>query len=73
MHNVPIDEVDHLARPVIALARNYPSGYLLPMHSHRRAQLLYGATGVMHVTTRQGNWLVPPQRRYGCRRACRIR
>ncbi|MBS0974277.1 AraC family transcriptional regulator [Serratia rubidaea] len=62
MHNVPIDDVDHLARPVIALARHYPPGYLLAMHSHRRAQLLYGATGVMHVTTQQGNWLVPPQR-----------
>lgn len=32
------------------------------MHRHRRAQLLYGATGVMQVSTAEGNWVVPPQR-----------
>ncbi|MCS3406923.1 helix-turn-helix domain-containing protein [Serratia sp. AKBS12] len=62
MRNIAIDEVDHLPRPVVAIGRDYPPGYLLPMHSHRRAQLLYGATGIMHVHTRSGNWIVPPQR-----------
>ncbi|CAI1031459.1 AraC family transcriptional regulator [Serratia quinivorans] len=62
MRNLRIDDLDQVPRPVIAIGNDYPAGYLLPMHSHRRAQLLYGATGVMHVFTRQGNWLVPPQR-----------
>ncbi|OJT45502.1 AraC family transcriptional regulator [Serratia plymuthica] len=62
MRNVRIDDIDHVPRSVIAIGTDYPSGHLLPMHSHRRAQLLYGATGVMHVFTHQGNWIVPPQR-----------
>jgi len=62
MRNVRIDDIDHVTRSVIAIGTDYPPGHLLPMHSHRRAQLLYGATGVMHVFTQQGNWLVPPQR-----------
>jgi len=61
MRNVRIDDIDHVTRTVIAIGTDYPPGHLLPMHSHRRAQLLYGATGVMHVFTQQGNWVVPPQ------------
>lgn len=61
MRNRHIDDLDSVQRPVIAIGTDYPRGYLLPMHQHRRAQLLYGATGVMQVFTRQGNWIVPPQ------------
>ncbi len=49
-------------RPVSALADDYPSGYLDPRHSHRRAQLVYATTGVMTVTTDQASFVVPPQR-----------
>ncbi|MCB2101803.1 MAG: helix-turn-helix transcriptional regulator, partial [Rhodobacterales bacterium] len=31
-------------------------------HHHRRAQLIYASQGVMRVRTRQGLWVVPPQR-----------
>ncbi|SEJ88355.1 AraC-type DNA-binding protein [Achromobacter sp. NFACC18-2] len=62
MRNTHIDRHDGLARPVVAIGNDYPRGELLPDHAHRRAQLLYGATGVMHVATRDGNWVVPPQR-----------
>ncbi|MDF3832106.1 helix-turn-helix transcriptional regulator [Cupriavidus basilensis] len=62
MLNVRIDDFDQVPRPVVAIGTDYPKGYLLPWHTHRRAQLLYGATGVMHVATREGNWIVPPQR-----------
>jgi AraC-like DNA-binding protein len=31
-------------------------------HSHRRAQLVHAAEGVLIVTTPQGRWVVPPQR-----------
>ncbi|CAI2513227.1 HTH-type transcriptional repressor of iron proteins A [Serratia ficaria] len=61
MRNAHIDNVDHIQRPLIAIGTDYPPGFQLPLHSHRRAQLLYGATGVMQVFTRLGNWLVPPQ------------
>lgn len=73
MRNVRIDDIDHVTRAVIAIGTDYPPGHLLPMHSHRRAQLLYGATGVMHVFTQQGNWVVRRSMQCGCRRRCRTR
>ncbi len=62
MRNVSIEQWDHIPRPAIAVGNDYAHGHLLPMHQHRRAQLLYGSSGVMHVVTRGGNWIVPPQR-----------
>ena len=62
MRNVSIDLLDHTPRPVVAIGTDYSHGHLLPRHTHRRAQLLYGATGVMQVSTHDGNWVVPPQR-----------
>lgn len=53
MRNTSIDSLDHTPSAVIAIGTDYPPDYLLPLHSHRRAQLLYGATGVMQVFTRQ--------------------
>lgn len=38
---------------------DYPDGFVLDWHSHRRAQSLYSATGVMVVETRDGTWTVP--------------
>ena len=62
MRNVSINLLDDTRRPVVAIGTDYSHGYLLPRHTHRRAQLLYGATGVMQVSTHDGNWVVPPQR-----------
>ena len=62
MRNVSIDVLDETPRPVVAIGTDYSHGHLLPRHTHRRAQLLYGATGVMQVSTHDGNWVVPPQR-----------
>lgn len=62
MRNTHIDRHDHIARPVIAIGSDYAHGQILTAHTHRRAQLLYGVTGVMHVSTRDGSWIVPPQR-----------
>jgi AraC-like DNA-binding protein len=62
MRNVSIDLLDDTPRPVVAIGTEYSHGHLLPRHTHRRAQLLYGATGVMQVSTHDGNWVVPPQR-----------
>lgn len=61
MRNVKIDEFDRLDRDVVALGNDYAQGFILPPHQHRRAQLLYGATGLMYVTTQDGEWVVPPQ------------
>lgn len=60
MRNVPIGDVDGTPRPVLAIGTDYPMGALLDTHSHRRAQFLYGATGLMEVGTDDGAWVVPP-------------
>ncbi|KAF0865254.1 helix-turn-helix transcriptional regulator [Pseudomonas sp. LD120] len=62
MRNIPIEQLDHTPRAVLAIGTDYADGQHLPRHRHRRAQLLYGATGVMQVGTDQGHWVVPPQR-----------
>ncbi|EJL88160.1 helix-turn-helix transcriptional regulator [Pantoea sp. GM01] len=61
MRNGHIDAFDQLERDVVALGNDYAQGFVLPEHRHRRAQLLYGATGLMHVATQAGEWVVPPQ------------
>ncbi|SLN17875.1 AraC family transcriptional regulator [Oceanibacterium hippocampi] len=53
---------DDVPRPVVALGSDYPDGYLIAPHSHRRGQLLYASTGVVVVTTPDGAWMMPPQR-----------
>jgi AraC-like DNA-binding protein/mannose-6-phosphate isomerase-like protein (cupin superfamily) len=61
MRNVHINDYDGLDREIVAVGNDYPGGFVLPEHRHRRAQLLYGATGMMQVATPSGNWVVPPQ------------
>ena len=60
MRNLHIDTVDALPRSVVAIGTDYPPDTLLATHSHRRAQFLYGATGLMEVGTDDGAWVVPP-------------
>lgn len=57
MRNVKIKEVEQLDREVVAIGNDYVQGFMLPQHKHRRAQLLYGATGLMHVITRMESGL----------------
>lgn len=44
------------------LACTYFAGYHLPPHVHPWAQLIYAASGVMRVRTREMLWIVPPAR-----------
>ncbi|OZI77654.1 AraC family transcriptional regulator [Bordetella genomosp. 12] len=59
MRNVSIAEIESTPRPLVAIGTDYPDGQLLDWHCHRRAQLLYGATGLMQVAAGQGAWVVP--------------
>lgn len=60
MRNVALDTVDDTPRAVVAIGTDYPPGTLLDTHVHRRAQFLYGITGLMEVGTDDGAWVVPP-------------
>ncbi|MDR0253630.1 MAG: helix-turn-helix transcriptional regulator [Brucellaceae bacterium] len=54
------DLVEHEAAPVVALAREYPGGLLIPPHRHSRTQFLYARSGVALVVTERGRWMIPP-------------
>ncbi|MCV9917249.1 MULTISPECIES: AraC family transcriptional regulator [Pseudomonas] len=60
MRNTPLSQVDSIPRPVLAIGTDYPPGTLLEAHSHRRAQFLYGMSGLMEVLTDDGAWVIPP-------------
>ena len=60
MLNIPLHSVDTVARDVLAIGTDYTPGTLLPTHSHRRAQFLYGMSGLMEVATDDGAWTIPP-------------
>lgn len=60
MRNIPLATVDAVARSVLAISTDYPPGTLLDSHTHRRAQFLYGMSGVMEVQTDDGAWAIPP-------------
>ncbi|ROS78088.1 AraC-like DNA-binding protein [Curtobacterium sp. PhB130] len=62
MRNVRVEEHDHLSRDVLPIGTEYPPDFLLARHAHRRAQVLYGASGVMLVETDEGSWTVPTDR-----------
>jgi AraC-like DNA-binding protein len=51
-----------IARPVIALDDEYPAGFVDPMHSHLRTQILFASAGVMSARTDETSFVVPPRR-----------
>ncbi len=59
-----IDAADFqtVPRPLAAMAKDYPDGWVQDWHSHPRAQLVYASSGVMTITTPDGSWVVPPNR-----------
>jgi AraC-like DNA-binding protein/quercetin dioxygenase-like cupin family protein len=53
--------VQDLPRHVAVATTAYGPGERTDWHSHPRAHLLYGVSGVMTVNTEEGRWLVPPK------------
>ncbi len=60
MHNIALNTVDAVPRPLLAISTDYRPGTLLDTHTHRRAQVLYGMSGLMEVETDDGAWVIPP-------------
>ena len=58
----PVEDIISIRRPIVAMAKDFPSGHLISFHQHSRAQLLYASSGVMIVKTNNGIWVVPPLR-----------
>ena len=55
-------DIDDLPQPVVGFGRNLDKGEILPMHHHRRTQLVYASVGIMMVKTKMSTYLIPPQR-----------
>ncbi|WOC13315.1 helix-turn-helix transcriptional regulator [Gordonia sp. MP11Mi] len=62
MHNIRLADIDRMPVDVLPIGTDYPPAHVLARHAHRRAQLLYGANGVMRVETDDGSWTVPSDR-----------
>ena len=58
----PVEDITSVPRPIVAMAKEFPAGHLIPFHQHSRSQLLYASSGVMTVETSSGIWVVPPLR-----------
>lgn len=56
------DDFQAVPRPLAAMAKDYPDGWVNDWHRHTRAQLVYASSGVMTITTPDGSWVVPPNR-----------
>ncbi len=54
--------LEAMPHPVVAMARNFPSGHRIERHVHTRAQLAYASEGVMRLGTAAGTFVVPPER-----------
>jgi AraC-like DNA-binding protein len=57
-----LDSPVPMTGPVVGIAQTWADGFRIPRHRHAVAQLVYATAGVMTVTTRDGAWVVPPQR-----------
>jgi AraC-like DNA-binding protein len=54
--------LDDAPRQVAVMGRAMDVGHHIPLHMHRRGQLLHAVSGIMRVETAQAAWIVPPAR-----------
>jgi AraC-like DNA-binding protein len=51
---------DDAPRPVAAKAATFPDGERIPLHLHKRGQLIHAIHGTMKVSSAETAWIVPP-------------
>jgi hypothetical protein len=54
--------MDDAPRPIAAMAKTWAADERIPLHIHRRGQLLHAVSGIMRVETAKAAWIVPPAR-----------
>lgn len=54
--------LDDAPRGVAVMARSYGLGHAIPLHMHRRGQILHATSGIMRVETADAVWILPPAR-----------
>ncbi|MFN3765671.1 MAG: AraC family transcriptional regulator [Aliihoeflea sp.] len=58
--NDSLAALDRAEGAVVGRASSYADGFVVPSHSHGRAQLLHARSGVAMISTSFGRWMVPP-------------
>jgi AraC-like DNA-binding protein/mannose-6-phosphate isomerase-like protein (cupin superfamily) len=56
------DDYQDVARPVAVMSKDIAQGRTTGWHKHKRGQLVFAASGAIVVRTREGTWVIPPQR-----------
>jgi AraC-like DNA-binding protein len=51
---------DDAPRPIAAMAASFADGDRIPLHLHKRGQLIHAISGTMKVETADAAWIVPP-------------
>lgn len=59
-HHRSLSMIDGAQEPVLALGRDYPQGFRVPLHAHNKTQLWFARRGVVLVSTEHGRWMIPP-------------
>src|SRR3569623_776255 len=54
--------MDDAPRPVAVMAKTCGASDHIPLHIHRRGQLLHATSGIMRVETAGAAWILPPAR-----------
>jgi len=54
--------MDDAPRQVAVMASDWTNGAHIPLHIHRRGQLLHAVKGIMRVETANSAWMIPPAR-----------
>ena len=50
-----------LPQAIGAMSKTFADGFVIPLHSHERDQLLYATSGTMRLRSDGGTWVVPPE------------
>jgi len=62
VRRIQIEAIDDVPRPIVAVGNDYPDGFVIAPHRHRRGQLISSVTGTLVLATPHGTWVMPPQR-----------
>lgn len=54
------NNLDDAPRPVAAMAKSWRDGDNIPLHVHRRGQLIHAQRGIMRIETENAAWIVSP-------------
>ncbi len=60
LHGSRLVWLDKAKGALLPFQADYPDGYRVPDHHHRRSQLMQALSGVLLVVTPYGRWIVPP-------------